>query len=132
MKTNEKYELLIEIINERFDSNLLLMDRKRNNVDARKVFYYLAKNLILNHISANAAYLKQNHTTGLHAIKTLENLMDADYSLRHKVEDVVAIFMERLNPKSIHGLLLNAKENKKHWKSEVKRLKKLINEKSFN
>lgn len=128
METKEKYELLIEIINERFNSNLLKMDRKRENVDGRKVFYYLSKKLILNHISANSRYLGQDPVTGLHAIKTLENLMDVDGSLKSKVEDVGAIFMDRLNPRRIENLLQQAIENKRHWKSEVKRLKKLINE----
>lgn len=60
--------------------------RKRERVLARQIAFYFAKSMTNNTtLAVVGAYLGKDHATVLHAMKTVNNLIDTDKTLRAKI-----------------------------------------------
>jgi len=75
--------------------------RKREIVVMRQIFYYFAKQHMNRRISLSemGGYLKQDHTTVLHAHKTIQNLIDTDKSFALEMDEARYFFKKEILPR---------------------------------
>ncbi|MFR9565726.1 MAG: chromosomal replication initiator protein DnaA [Rikenellaceae bacterium] len=73
---------------------ILSKERRREVVQARQIAMYLAKQHTQLSLAAIGSSIGgRNHATGLHACKTVTNMMEIDKSFRHLVEQIEKIVL---------------------------------------
>ena len=78
--TNIKH--IEELVNNYFQLDITRKTRQRKYIEARFIYFKLAKKFTEMSLVQIAKTTKQNHATVLHGIKTLENLMEIDKRLK--------------------------------------------------
>lgn len=67
-------------------------NRSRNNVKARQIICYLSTKLTRLSLKDIGRYFEQDHTTVIHACKTVRNLMDTEDEYKADVEYLLNLF----------------------------------------
>jgi len=71
---------------------LHIPNRSRNNVKARQIICYLSTKLTRLSLKYIGEYFGQDHTTVIHACKTVNNLMDTEPEYKADVEYLLNLF----------------------------------------
>lgn len=95
--------------------------RKRNVVDARKIYCDIANQSQLFTLEEVGELINRNYSTVVHSIKSSENLKDCDTLYMAKYNRVFDK-TQRINTDS------NIKRNYKYYKSKYKKYKELLSE----
>ena len=88
----EYAEALGEIVNKAFKAEILSEKRSRENVDARRVFCFILRDES-NTSTSIGEFLKKDHATVLHYIRTFKGLLDSDSSFRERYDDCLKLYV---------------------------------------
>lgn len=81
-------------------------DRKRENVDARFIFYKIAKDIYKLSFTKIAKYLNKHHATILYGIKQFDLLFETDKRFRESFNSIVAL----LDEPDIDAIIVESKD----------------------
>jgi len=118
----EYAEALSKIVNKAFKAEILSEKRSRENVDARRVFCFILRNES-NTSTSIGDFLKKDHATVLHYIRTFKGLIDSDSSFRERYDDCLKLYLVAKN--RIKGIEVDTEEVT-FLKETVRMLKKDI------
>jgi uncharacterized protein YozE (UPF0346 family) len=91
MTNNMKLQLdaVVKTINAVTGADVTAKDRHRDNVDARLIFYKVARDIFNISYTKIGTYLGKHHATVLHGLKQFDNIYDQDKGLRNCYEAVI-------------------------------------------
>ena len=126
--------ILQAIVEDVFETNIMDPKRLRQNVDARRMFGMALRSMEKPYTFARIGrYLKKDHATILHYMKTSESILQTDVDFKNKYQEVKERFtvdLKKLNSikggieeQSHRGDVLRLKEYIKNLKEEITSLK---------
>lgn len=77
--------------------------RKEHLVFARQVYFYVAKTCIKSTLKQIAGYLSLDHSTVVHGIKRVEDLIYTEKKTRDQINEIVRSVNEWVNEKDVPG-----------------------------
>tara|TARA_R110002110_G_scaffold68223_4_gene184923 strand:+ start:1058 stop:1705 length:648 start_codon:yes stop_codon:yes gene_type:complete len=133
-RKNTTGNILQAIVEDVFETNIMDPKRLRQNVDARRMFGMVLRSMEKPYTFARIGrYLKKDHATILHYMKTSEDILQTDVDFKNKYQEVKERFTVDLKKldlikggieeQSHRGDVLRLKEYIKNLKEEITSLK---------
>ena len=91
--TSSFIRTLIQTINEVFEADLLAHNRKRETVDAKRMFSTILRDLGCTYKNI-AHMLNNNHATVIYHVKSMRDLMSMEIDLRDKYKFIMDIIVK--------------------------------------
>ena len=84
-------DAVVKTVNAVTGADLMAQNRIRENVDARCIFYKIARDIFNLSLTKIAKYMGKNHATILHGLKQFENFYPVDKNLRKTYQASVSM-----------------------------------------
>lgn len=82
-------DYLKQMINNHFDTNIEINNRKRYISQPRMIFFYIARNYTEHTLSEIGSYLNRDHSSVCYAVKKVDNSEIYDKELRKELESFI-------------------------------------------
>lgn len=116
--SQEKMDLLLNIMRVETGLDLKRKTRKREYVDARAIAFYIIKTELNLSLDAIGKFFEKNHATVLHGLRVFYNLIETDKSFKNKFNKIFFTFKKQT------GADVIVEDNT----DEIKKLKNLYDE----